>query len=59
MKRLFCLSLVVALASYSSTQAQAKKDPPKNFHQQPGHEVCLDSAWHFSDGQPEGRKRKE
>ena len=31
MTRLFCLSLVVALASHLPIQAQEKKDPPKDF----------------------------
>ena len=31
MTRLFCLSLVVALASSVPITAQEKKDPPKNF----------------------------
>jgi hypothetical protein len=31
MTRLFCLSLVVALASHLPIQAQEKKDPPKHY----------------------------
>ena len=52
MTRLFCLSLIFALAN--SVHAQEKKDPPKNFTNSHRHEVRLDSAWQLHDGQSEG-----
>jgi formylglycine-generating enzyme required for sulfatase activity len=62
MTRLFCLSLVVALASSVPSQAQEKKDPPKNFTNSLGMKFVWIPPGTFLMGSPkeeEGRRDDE
>lgn len=53
MTRLFCLSLVVALASHLPIQAQEKKEPPKNFTNTLGMKFVWIPPGSFMMGSPE------
>ena len=54
MPRLFCLSLIVALASYVPIHAQPKKDPPKNFNNSIGMKFVWIPPGNFVMGSPKG-----
>ncbi len=56
MTRLFCLSLVVALASHPSIQAQEKKHPPKPFTNSIGMKFVWIPAGSFMMGSPNKEK---
>ena len=56
MTRLFCLSLVFALAS--SVQAQEKKDPPKNFTNTIGMKFVWIPPGSFMMGSPKEEKQR-
>src|SRR6202158_4308094 len=55
MTRLFCLSQVVALASYVPIQAQ-RKDPPKNFTNSIGMKFVWIPPGNFVMGSPKEEK---
>src|ERR1039457_4739585 len=62
MKRFFCLSLVIALASHLPIQAQEKKDPPKNFTNSIGMKFVWIPPGNFMMGSPkeeQGRRDAE
>ena len=59
MTRLFCLSLVVALASYLPVQAQEKKDPPKDFTNSIGMKFVWIKPGNFVMGSPKEEKLRE
>jgi formylglycine-generating enzyme required for sulfatase activity len=56
MTRLFCLSLVVALTSSVPSQAQDKKDPPKNFTNNIGMKFVWIRPGNFMMGSPKEEK---
>ena len=56
MLRLFCLSLIVALASYVPIQAQDKKAPPKNFTNAIGMKFVWIAPGSFVMGSPKEEK---
>ena len=56
MTRLFCLSLVVALASHLPINAQEKKDPPKNFTNSIGMKFVWIPPGSFMMGSPKEEK---
>jgi len=56
MTRLFCLSLVVALASHVSIQAQEKKAPPKEFTNSIGMKFVWIPPGSFMMGSPKEDK---
>jgi formylglycine-generating enzyme required for sulfatase activity len=56
MTRLFCLSLVVVLASHLPIHAQPKKDPPKNFTNSIGMKFVWIPPGNFMMGSPKGEK---
>ena len=58
MTRLFCLSLVVALASYLPIQAQEKKDPPKDFTNSIGMKFVWIKPGTFMMGSPKEEKER-
>ena len=58
MLRLFCLSLIVALASYVPIQAQDKKAPPKNFTNAIGMKFVWIAPGSFVMGSPKEEKRR-
>ena len=59
MTRLFCLSLVVALASHLPIQAQEKKDPPKNFTNSIGMKFVWIPPGNFMMGSPKEEKERQ
>src|SRR5271166_1759134 len=58
MTRLFCLSLVVALASHLPIQAQEKKDPPKDFTNSIGMKFVWIPPGNFMMGSPKEEKER-
>ena len=58
MTRLFCLSLVVALASHVPIHAQAKKDPPKDFTNSIGMKFVWIPPGSFMMGSPKEEKER-
>lgn len=58
MPRLFCLSLIVALASHLSIQAQQKKAPPKEFTNSIGMKFVWIKPGTFMMGSPKGEKER-
>ena len=58
MTRLFCISLVVALASHLPLYAQDKKDPPKNFTNSIGMKFVWISPGTFMMGSPKEEKER-
>ena len=59
MTRLFCLSLVVVLASYVPIQAQQKKDPPKHFTNSIGMKFVWIPPGNFMMGSPANEERRD
>ena len=58
MTRLFCLSMVVFLASYLPVQAQEKKDPPKEFTNSIGMKFVWIKPGSFVMGSPKEEKER-
>ena len=58
MTRLFCLSLIVALASYVPIQAQDKKAPPKNFTNSIGMKFVWIAPGSFMMGSPKTEEER-
>jgi formylglycine-generating enzyme required for sulfatase activity len=56
MNRLFCLSLLVALASYVPIHAQPNKSPPKNFTNSIGMKFVWIPPGTFLMGSPKKEK---
>jgi sulfatase modifying factor 1 len=56
MTRLFCLSLIVALASHLPIHAQQKKDPPKHFTNSIGMKFVWVPPGNFMMGSPKEEK---
>ena len=59
MTRLFCISLVVALASHLPLYAQDKKDPPKNFTNSIGMKFVWIPPGNFVMGSPKEEKERQ
>src|SRR5476649_2772135 len=59
MTRLFCLALVVALASSVPITAQEKKDPPKPFTNSIGMKFVWIKPGSFMMGSPKDEKQRE
>ena len=59
MTRLFCLSLVVALAGFVPIEAQEKKDPPKDFTNSIGMKFAWIPPGNFMMGSPKEEKERE
>jgi formylglycine-generating enzyme required for sulfatase activity len=59
MTRLFCLSLVAALASHVPIHAQPKKDPPKNFTNSIGMKFVWIPPGSFMMGSPKGEEGRD
>src|ERR1022692_2721172 len=59
MTLLFCLSLIVALASNLPIQAQEKKDPPKHFTNSIGMKFVWIPAGNFMMGSPKEEKERQ
>jgi formylglycine-generating enzyme required for sulfatase activity len=59
MTRLYCLSLVVALASPLHIEAQDKKDPPKNFTNSLGMKFVWIPPGSFAMGSPKEEKNRK
>src|SRR5271154_1791501 len=59
MTRLFCLTLILALASHLPIQAQDKKDPPKNFTNSIGMKFVWIPPGTFMMGSPKEEKKRQ
>ncbi len=58
MTRLFCISLVVALAGFVPIKAQEKKDPPKDFTNSIGMKFVWIKPGNFTMGSPKEEKER-